>query len=275
MYKILSVLTFTLYSFLSFAQKENAEECKDHPMLSRMPGYTIWECKEVYTATEFAINVNNFVSQEGNLTRIVYSFDQESQKKISSWLQISKNYENALIRLGGKKVFSDDSYATFRAKKDNKELWIGIRLTGGGDLDVSEFTLDIVEKEPMKQEITANGILSALSVDGHIALYINFETGKADIKPDSQGVIEQLSEMLSTNPELKISIEGHTDNVGNPAANQILSTNRAKSVVKALVAKGISASRLIPKGLGQTKPIADNKTEEGRAQNRRVEIVKL
>jgi outer membrane protein OmpA-like peptidoglycan-associated protein len=80
--------------------------------------------------------------------------------------------------------------------------------------------------------------------------------------------------MLNQNPDLKISIEGHTDNVGTPQSNQILSESRAKSVMNALVSKGISAGRLKYKGWGQTKPIADNASEDGKAKNRRVEIVK-
>lgn len=81
--------------------------------------------------------------------------------------------------------------------------------------------------------------------------------------------------MLKQNPDLKISIEGHTDNVGAVTSNQTLSESRAKSVMTALVSKEIAASRLKSKGWGQTKPIADNNTDEGKAKNRRVEIVKM
>ena len=77
--------------------------------------------------------------------------------------------------------------------------------------------------------------------------------------------------MLSANPDLKLSVDGHTDNVGNPVSNKTLSEERAKAVVSAIVAKGIGGERLSPSGYGQDKPIGDNKTEEGRAKNRRVE----
>ena len=80
--------------------------------------------------------------------------------------------------------------------------------------------------------------------------------------------------MLKTNPDLKLSVEGHTDNVGTPASNKTLSEQRAKSVVAAIVDQGINADRLSPSGYGQDKPIGDNNTEEGRAKNRRVELVK-
>ncbi len=73
---------------------------------------------------------------------------------------------------------------------------------------------------------------------------------------------------------LRVSIEGHTDNVGDPAANKKLSSDRANAVMNALIAKGIDKSRLSSVGWGQEKPVADNGTDEGRAKNRRVEIVK-
>jgi outer membrane protein OmpA-like peptidoglycan-associated protein len=126
----------------------------------------------------------------------------------------------------------------------------------------------------MKQDVTASSMLDALNREGHIALYINFDTGKSTIKPESKPIINQIVEMLKANPDLKISVEGHTDNVGNPKSNQTLSDERAKAVVSAIVAQGIDAKRLNATGYGQDKPIADNKTEEGRAKNRRVELVK-
>jgi outer membrane protein OmpA-like peptidoglycan-associated protein len=113
-----------------------------------------------------------------------------------------------------------------------------------------------------------------INANGHIALYINFETGKWDIQSDSQKTIDQIAQMLKENPSLKVSIEGHTDNVGNAAGNQSLSENRAKSVMNAVVAKGVDKGRLTSKGWGQTKPVADNGSEDGKAKNRRVEIVK-
>ena len=109
---------------------------------------------------------------------------------------------------------------------------------------------------------------------GFITVYINFETGKADIKPESQKIVDQVAEMLKTNDSLNVSIEGHTDNVGTAAFNKTLSENRAKSVMNAIIVRGIDKSRLSARGWGLEKPVGDNKTEEGRAKNRRVEIVK-
>ena len=153
--------------------------------------------------------------------------------------------------------------------KDGNELWVEVASLGGDD-----YYLTVVLKELMKQDVTASDMFEALNRDGHIALYINFDTGKSIIKPESQPIIDQIVQMMKSNPELKLGVEGHTDNVGIPASNKTLSEERAKSVVTAIVAKGISAERLSPTGYGQDKPIGDNNTEEGKARNRRVELVR-
>ena len=121
----------------------------------------------------------------------------------------------------------------------------------------------------------AKSMLETLNKEGKIALYINFETSKAEINSESQGVIDQIAAMMTADPKLKISVEGHTDNAGNPKTNQTLSETRAKAVMDAIVAKGIDASRLKYKGWGSKKPLADNNTEDSKARNRRVEIVKV
>jgi outer membrane protein OmpA-like peptidoglycan-associated protein len=114
----------------------------------------------------------------------------------------------------------------------------------------------------------------ALKKDGFIALYINFDTGKSDIKPESMTIIDQIAALLKAHADLTVSIEGHTDNVGTPQSNKTLSQQRAKSVMTAVVQKGIAADRMAAVGWGQEKPIADNRSEDGRAKNRRVEVVK-
>ena len=101
---------------------------------------------------------------------------------------------------------------------------------------------------------------------------IFFDVGRYDLKPQSQIELDKVVQLMKENPTLKIEISGHTDNVGKPADNLILSQNRAKAVVTYLSSKGIDMIRLSSLGFGDTKPIADNKTENGRAQNRRTEL---
>jgi len=99
-----------------------------------------------------------------------------------------------------------------------------------------------------------------------------FDVNKYDLKPESQVELDEIIHLLKDNPTVTIQISGHTDNVGKPADNLLLSENRAKSVIAYLKSKGIDAKRLSSKGWGETKPVADNKTEDGRARNRRTEL---
>ena len=101
---------------------------------------------------------------------------------------------------------------------------------------------------------------------------IFFDVNKFELKSESQVELDKLVQLLNENPTIKIEISGHTDNVGKPADNLLLSNNRAKAVVNYLVNKKVPAQRLTFKGYGETKPVGDNKTDEGRAMNRRTEV---
>jgi outer membrane protein OmpA-like peptidoglycan-associated protein len=115
-----------------------------------------------------------------------------------------------------------------------------------------------------------------MMTDGKIITYgITFDVGKSTIKPESMGEINRIAKLMQDNPDLKFSVEGHTDSTGSEATNQTLSDARSKAVVDKLVETGIATDRLQSAGKGQTSPIADNGTDEGRAKNRRVEFVKL
>jgi outer membrane protein OmpA-like peptidoglycan-associated protein len=115
-----------------------------------------------------------------------------------------------------------------------------------------------------------------MMTDGKIITYgITFDVGKSTIKPESMGEINRIAKLMSDNPDLKFSVEGHTDNTGSAATNQTLSDARSKAVLDKLVELGIDSSRLKSAGKGQNSPIADNSTDEGRAKNRRVEFVKM
>ncbi len=274
---VYSILSLLLSSTISLAQ--DAEGCKEHPMFpNRMANFILSECKSNFDAVDFnlAAGGTTMISKEGTTTTIRYDFNAESGQQKPSVLQIFRNYEAAAKKIGGTTVFLSvgEINAVFKILKNGREIaWV--KVESGGNDNNDFYTLYIVELEEMKQEITSNDILAALNTDGHISLYINFDFGKAEIKAESQKIIDQIAEMLNANPSLKVSIEGHTDNVGAAPGNKTLSENRAKAVMNNLIAKGISQSRLSSKGWGQDKPIADNTTEEGRALNRRVEIVKM
>lgn len=119
-------------------------------------------------------------------------------------------------------------------------------------------------------------LYSSLESEGRVATRgILFDTGSNRIKPGSSATLEEILEMLREHPDLKLRIEGHTDDVGDTSANQALSQSRAEAVRDYLVGQGIDATRLEAIGMGEEHPVADNSTEEGRTQNRRVELVRL
>jgi len=101
------------------------------------------------------------------------------------------------------------------------------------------YTLTIVEKGELAQEVKATDMLKALKEKGRIALYIHFDTGKAVLKPESKNSISQIVALMKENPDLKVAVEGHTDDVGTPQSNQTLSEKRAQAVVDAIVKEGV------------------------------------
>ncbi|RFS24584.1 flagellar motor protein MotB [Chitinophaga silvatica] len=127
-----------------------------------------------------------------------------------------------------------------------------------------------LKDHPSTTSFEKNIPLQSLALNASVVLHnIFFDSNKFDLKPESVIELERLVALLKENPEMKIQIAGYTDNVGSDQANQVLSANRAASVVKYLTSKGITAERLSSKGFGKSEPVASNDTEEGRAQNRR------
>ncbi len=255
-------------------EKVDKPGSQDHALFTRMPGFII----DRYKASEFdshefwvkGAKRKEKVVVEGKKTFIDYQIQKGATKP--SQLEVLRNHINAIKKVGGEVLLEEqDSRATLRLKKGSAETWVYIYAYGG----CTSYTLNIVEKGQMEQKISSSAMLDALNKDGFVALDIHFDTAKATIKADSEAQVDEIASLLKANPKLKLSVEGHTDNTGTPEGNRKLSDARAASVKAALVAKGIEAPRLQSKGFGQDKPVADNRTEEGRAKNRRVELVKL
>jgi outer membrane protein OmpA-like peptidoglycan-associated protein len=131
------------------------------------------------------------------------------------------------------------------------------------------------EPVPAATPVRAAEMAKSISETGRVALYgIYFDTNQTVIKPASEAVLAEIAKLLGGQPELQLQIVGHTDDVGTPEFNRDLSARRAQAVVQALVSRHrIEPSRLLASGAGLTQPVATNKTEEGRAKNRRVELV--
>jgi outer membrane protein OmpA-like peptidoglycan-associated protein len=277
--KALVVISVLLLVSLKVQVRAQENEYKDTPWFSGMPNFMIYDAEDKEFDSYNFFNGKNCTTVEGRKFKRTYSLKEDAQK--SSVIQIMRNYANAIKSMGGTVIYEGApqnadcaenngiNMVIGKAVKDGNEMWIEIASLGGND-----YYLTIIIKELMKQDVTARDMFEAINRDGHIALYINFDTGKSIIRDESKPIIEQIVQMMKSNPDLKIGVEGHTDNVGTPASNKTLSEARAKSVVSAIVGQGISPDRLSPAGYGQDKPIADNNTEEGRAKNRRVELVK-
>jgi outer membrane protein OmpA-like peptidoglycan-associated protein len=260
---------------------EDVAGAKDHPLLTRYPDSFITEYTKNYDATEFQVGARGTEPKkqtvEGDTTTLRYFY--ENAEKQPSPLQLIRNYQNAVKQIGGTVVYErmpkemDAGETTLQVTTGGKDVWIKV-LPDIFSAPTQSYQLVITEIASMAQVVSANELLQELNKNGFVALYINFDTGKADLKQDGVASVKEIATLLKTNPTLKLSVEGHTDNVGDAAANKKLSEARAKSVTTALVASGVDAVRLSAAGFGQEKPVADNRTEEGRAKNRRVELVK-
>jgi len=259
---LISILALLFFCSLSFPQ--DIAGSKDHPMFNRLAGYYITGYEqEEFASEEFTDENCNPVKVEGKLTVIRYQCDCEGAP-----FKVIRNFTNAAKNIGGKSCEYSNTSAYINIKKGNMETWVNVWASE------DTYILTIIEKGEVEQEITANSILKELNETGKAILYINFDSGKATIKQESMPIVEQIIEMMKQAKDIKLSVEGHTDSDGSNESNQKLSEARAKSVVEAITKGGIDAARLSSAGFGEEKPIADNSTAEGKAKNRRVELIK-
>jgi len=256
---------------------------KDYPGISRMPGYYI----DSYSQSQFdsfsfqvtEAGKRNDQAVEGHLYKFRYAPKKDASLTTSA-LQILRNYQNAARAAGGQVLYEDgrgdDRETTIRLTKGATDAWLAIVTRNPAP---SSYYVTIVEKEAMQQDVTvdAKAMAQDIGETGRVAVYgIHFDTGKAELKPDSEPALVEIAKLLTQNLALKIYVVGHTDMVADPATNVKLSQARAQAVVNALASQhGIASARLIAYGDGPYAPVASNKTEDGRARNRRVELVEI
>lgn len=257
----------------ALAQQKDATGCKDHALFTRMPGYWIHSCKQSpFDAYAFKVAKDSKSAVEGRFWHINYYPNANLESKPSE-LQILRNFQNAVEQAGGTVVFADKGLSTFKLAKEGKEFWIEV---------TAEFTgkhgLRIVQVEGMKQDVVANAEVfqNDIRAKGHATVYgILFDTDKADIKPESAQALGEIAKLLKADARLKIAVVGHTDGTGSVDHNLKLSQSRAQAVMQALIRDhGIASSRLTFFGCGPFAPVASNDSEDGKAKNRRVELVK-
>lgn len=269
---VLGLVSFAMVG-LAAAEQTDIKGCQDHPLLTRMPTYWIHHCaNKEFDAFAFPVALKQTETVEGKRSDLSY-YPQATATTRPSELQIRRNFDSAITRLGGKLVYSAPPRSTYTVKRDGKEFWVQLTTEFTG-----KYGLTIVEKAGMAQDIEANaGAFAAdLRSTGHVAIHgLYFDTGKTDLKPESQAAIGEIAKLLQGDPALKVYVVGNTDNVGTYESNLKLSQGRAEAVVAALTGThGIAAARLRACGIGPLAPVASNDAEDGRARNRRVELVR-
>ena len=311
--KIILIL-FVIATVNISAQQKSSVALKDHPLYPRRENSRIVSRKVFYVEKynlvkryrEVFADGNIFISDfklqtiEGRLTRIKYYVPSwrmyvEHDSLVSYFCsdiiyipefvtpdkpnldQYVKNEDGIYTSLGkpGDIIPDNNFYFVLSRYYNWKKVYIVI--TGSYVLqhDGNYYTVDIIETD-YKQFITTYEIGKFIYKEGSVNISsILFETGSAELKKESEQEVEFLADFLKSDPKLKIVIGGHTDNVGDFRINQRLSEERANTLKMMLVNKyGVESSKIGTIGYGETKPIADNNTEKGRALNRRVEIIK-
>lgn len=260
------------------AWAQDIEGSKDHPRVPRMPGYVIHDyVRHDFGKATFYQDEETEREVEGRYWLIAYEIAEG--KKAAGPLEIARNYQQAFEKLGGRYYEGrldnggGQAYAWLPGEASGP-LWMEIDVSNAGEM----YQLTIVQQEPLRGvlEIGSGEIADALEKEGRISLYgIQFAFGKADITPESAKTLAAIAETLKAHPALHIEIQGHTDNIGGAGFNRTLSEARAAAVKEALTGgHGIEAARLSTAGFGDSRPLAPNDSEENRAKNRRVELVK-
>ena len=297
-----------LTASIGAAQDTDIENSKDHPLVSRYPGSIITE----YSFAEFDeftfplgklkddTTFEKTQHLEGKITRIGY------QGPVGrSILEVYRNYESALQKAGFQILFScanqacgagsptlynakgqedwnwtsGHRYLSARAPRAEGDAYVSLHIGQWADLRRGAYiVLYVVEVKPMQGglvTVDAAALASDITKTGHSAVYgIYFDTAKAEVKPESDAALKEIAKLLQQDAQLKLLVVGHTDSVGALASNMDLSKRRAEAVVQVLTSKySVASARLSAQGAGPLAPVASNKSEEGRARNRRVELV--
>jgi OOP family OmpA-OmpF porin len=273
MYRRTLIGVLLLMFAVSFADAQEEVDVKgsaDHPLFTRMPGYFIsdYEAKEFDQYDSYMTGAES--TWEGKFTRLDYTIKTGATQP--SMVQVARNYENAVKKIGGKVVVSEGRVMEGKIEKNGGVTYVHAEAFNDG----RNYTVVIVEKQAMRQDVVADAasLSASLASTGKVVVEgIYFEADKAVVKPESTPAIEEIVKLLKQDPKLALYVVGHTANVGTLESGLKLSNDRADAIVKILIGKGIAATRLKAVGVGPYCPAASNRTEEGKAKNRRVELV--
>ena len=277
----LNFFILLLLSLLFNAALLNSQDDIEHSMVKKMPGFKLKKSlskKSNFSIFQFRIIENKKIitlEKKGRYWKLVYhNLDNKGKfnTKISK-IDIMNNYRAAAKEMGGKVLYAKRGKITFTLPLNNGgTLWAYVTALDGN------YDLIIIEEEGFKKQLVFSAYQMKRTLDslGTISIYgINFDTAKDRLKQGSEKVLLEIVKLMKNYPELRIEIQGHTENVGLANYNLDLSNKRADTVKDYLLLFGVEKKRMIAKGYGLSKPIVSNDTEEGRVKNRRVELLKL
>ena len=249
----------------------DAAGCAESKTVTRMPGCVILRCENKDFAS--ALMPRNRTERnhqvEGQLEHTVYRCPAGK-----SPLELGRNTEEALKGAGFQILYTDvyAGGARFYMTAQKGQYWVNLGVVSDA------YDLTVIKQKQMEQAMTANadGWAEQVKQSGRISVYgINFDTGKASIRAESEPVLNEVAKMLQGNASWAMLVAGHTDNVGASAMNLTLSRQRAESVIAWLASHGVDKTRLVPAGFGDTRPVTPNTDDPGRQKNRRVDLVKV
>ncbi len=245
----------------------------DYRLLGHMPGFAaqkpVVRNFDQMTLSVIGDDGEKEITVQGRTFAVSYQHDGKALPPSDAETQW--NYREALRALGAEVMAVAPRDTTARLLRDGQVIWLRVFS--------SETSIEVyaVEEKPFEPSIkpAQAPLQTALAATGRVALYVNFDFDRATLRPEAAPVVAQVAAMLKADPKLRLSVEGHTDALGTAERNRTLSAERAAAFAAAVAAQGIEPSRLTSTGFGPDKPAATNDTSEGRARNRRVELVRM
>jgi outer membrane protein OmpA-like peptidoglycan-associated protein len=261
-----------------------AEAADEHPVIKPIEGFVPRPAaqQKVTNFDEFrfrrkdAQGRDEFFVKKGKFWDLDYHkpAPDGSDDRSFSKIEIVDNYLAAVTEAGGTIYRNYDGELQFSITRPDGGISYARLMASDG-----RYRLQIIDEKPLERNLeftSADDMYSGLEAAGFVAVYgIHFDTDKADLKAGAAKTLEEVVKLLKAHPDLEVEIQGHTDSTGTDEHNLDLSRRRADTVKAYLQLYGISGSRLQTTGLGESKPVGDNATEEGRALNRRVELHRI
>jgi outer membrane protein OmpA-like peptidoglycan-associated protein len=280
-----SILVSLMLSFVilasTYAFAIQDDEKLEHSVIKPMPGAKLVDRTSYHSnhhtlklrVKEGRKRITKEVTGEYWHLKYIMKDGSGNQIKRISKGEVIGNYLAAALEKGGKVHSKGSNYLIVDVPRDGGgTTWVSLRAA------TASYLVEIIDEKSLNPVLSfgAEELKKALDVDGRIAVYgINFAVNSDRLELGAEKIISEVVKLLTLYPDLKIEIQGHTDNTGSAAHNLALSNRRANTVKDFILLFGVNSSQMTSKGFGMTEPVESNDTEEGKAKNRRVELVKI